>query len=246
MASDPPFQGGTILGLDNVQVELPLAGIGSRSMAAAIDHLVLLALQLLWLMAATTLASFSIIEGNAIPVVMVVGFFLLQWGYFAALEMSTGGKTPGKTILGLRVVSHVGGRASATALLIRNFIRTFDILIGVPLMAVDRRCRRLGDMLAATIVIHEQKASDDLVEVRRFPPSWGGREVAVVESFLARAHRLEGDKASQMADQLLDWIRSDDPLFWAEVEPEIVWSHNRVLVLAQVVKASTQGVKASS
>lgn len=239
MPSDPPFEGGTILGLDNVQVELPLAGIGSRSMAAAIDHLVLLLLQILWIMAATTLAGFSVVEGNLVPVIMVAGFFLLQWGYFAILEMSTGGKTPGKTVVGLRVVSHVGGRASGAALLIRNFIRTFDLLIGVPMMAIDRRCRRLGDMLAGTLVVHEQSASEDHVQVRRFPPSWGGREVAVVEGFLARAHRLEGNRATQMADQLLDWIRRENPDFWADVEPEIVWSHDRVLVLAQVVQASS-------
>lgn len=239
MASNPSFEGGTILGLDNVQVDLPLAGIGSRSMAAAVDHLVLLVLQVLWLLTATTLAGFSIIEGTLIPVIMVSGFFLLQWGYFAVLEMSTGGKTVGKKILGLRVVSHVGGRPSAAALLIRNFIRTFDLLIGVPLMAIDPRHRRLGDMLAGTIVVHEQQTARDHVQLRRFPASWGGEEVAVVEGFLARAHRLEGDRAQHLADQMLQWIRTSEPAFWAEVEPNLVWSQDRVLVLAQVVEAQS-------
>lgn len=238
MTSNPLREGGTIMGLDNVQVDLPLAGVGSRSLAAAVDHLLLFFLQILWIIASGILATWIGLQGAWVPVLMTVGFFLLQWGYFAVLEISTGGKTPGKIMLGLRVVSHVGGRASAAALLIRNFMRTFDLLVGVPLMAVDRRSRRLGDMLASTLVIHEEKVEEGHVQVSRYPSSWGGKEVALVEGFLARAPYLEADKASQMADQLLAWIQQEDPRFWAEIESEIVWSGDRVLVLTQVVQAT--------
>lgn len=238
MTSNPVREGGTIVGLDNVQVDLPLAGVGSRTVAAAIDYLVLLVLQLLWLMGIATLASAALVEGVWLTVLMTSGFFLLQWGYFSVLEVMMGGKTPGKSALGLRVVSHVGGKASLTALLIRNFIRTFDVLIGVPLMIIDRRSRRLGDMLAATLVVHEQNVTEQPVQLRRYPPSWGGREVAVVEGFLSRVPFLEGDRAQQMADQLLVWIRDENPQFWAEIESDIVWSQDRILVLAQVVGAT--------
>ena len=236
MTSNPLREGGTIMGLDNVQVDLPLAGIGSRSLAAAIDHLILLLLQILWIIACSTLAGFELLQGAWIAVAMTAGFFLLQWGYFALLEINSGGKTPGKSLLGLRVVSHVGGRASAAALLIRNFVRTFDLLVGVPLMALDRRSRRLGDMLATTLVIHEEKVPEGHVQVSRYPSSWGGKEVALVEGFLTRAPYLEADKAQQMADQLLGWIQQEDPKFWADIESDIVWSGDRVLVLTQVVQ----------
>ena len=41
----------SILGLDNIRLDLPVAGLGSRSLAAALDYMVLAGLAILWVLA---------------------------------------------------------------------------------------------------------------------------------------------------------------------------------------------------
>lgn len=223
-----------ILGLDNVRLELPIATVGSRTLAAIVDYFLLSMLLLVWLGGALAiLARVGLSTGWTIAI-LSFGSFLLQWGYFAALEIAMDGRTPGKLLAGLRVVSHRGGRASAGAMLVRNLLRTLDVLVGLVLMAIDRRARRLGDFVAGTLVVHHRPEADE-TRLRRHPPGWGAREVAVAESFLRRADLLEPERAATLAGRLLDAIREREPAFWAEVEPELVQTPDRVLMLRQVL-----------
>jgi uncharacterized RDD family membrane protein YckC len=198
----------SILGLDNIRLDLPIAGIGSRSLAAFLDYLVLALLSLLWILFCIfLLARVAQTLGIAI---LVGGMFLLDWGYFAGQEIVTRGRTFGKRAMRLRVVTAEGGTPGAGALLIRNLVRSLDILIGVVLMAVDPLSRRLGDRLAGTLVVHDRPLEAGPV-LGRVPPGWGPRELAVVESFLARAEALEGPLRRQMAERILDAVRRDAP-----------------------------------
>ncbi|MEE8525617.1 MAG: RDD family protein [Thermoanaerobaculia bacterium] len=206
--------GATVFGLDNVRLELPIAGIGSRILAASIDHLLLLFLQIVWFFGGLVLAGMAGLGGWGFGI-LVLGILFLQWGYFALFEIFMDGQTPGKLGVGLRVVSAHGGRATATAFIVRNFLRTFDLFVGLPIMAVDRRARRLGDAVAGTLVVHDREGPEE-VQIGRHPSSWGSREVAVVESFLRRASRMEPERAQKLGDQLLRWIRRQEPAFWSE------------------------------
>ncbi len=226
-----------ILGIDNVRLELPIAGLGSRTLAAAIDHFLLFLLQVLWLAGGVALMPQLGMSNGWVLGILLFGVFLLQWGYFATLEIVLGGQTPGKLVVGLRVVSKVGGRTTPAAILIRNFLRTFDILVGIPVMAVDRRARRLGDFVAGTLVVHHRDDRREEAQLGRHPAGWGAREVAVMESFLRRAEVLDGDRAQDLADRLLGWIESTEPAFWAEVEPTLIDSEDRVLRLRQALAA---------
>lgn len=210
----PPVSGATVFGLDNVRLELPIAGIGSRTLAASIDHLLLLLLQIVWFFGGLVLAGMASVGGWGIGI-LVLGIFFLQWGYFALFEIFMDGQTPGKLAVGLRVVAAHGGRATATAFIVRNFLRTFDLFIGLPMMAVDRRARRLGDAVAGTLVVHDREGPEE-VQIERHPSSWGSREVAVVEGFLRRAPQMEEGRAQQLGDQLLTWIRRREPAFWSD------------------------------
>jgi uncharacterized RDD family membrane protein YckC len=212
---DASSAGGTVLGLDNVPLELPIAGIGSRTLAASIDHLLLFFLEIIWIFGGIAAVGLAQLGGWGIGL-LVVGFFVLQWGYFALFEIFLDGQTPGKLAVGLRVVAAHGGRATAAAFLVRNVLRTFDLFVGLPIMAVDRRCRRLGDAVAGTLVVHDREGRAE-VELGRQPSSWGPREVAVVESFLRRAPWMEPRRAQQLGAQLLRWIRRREPELWREV-----------------------------
>jgi uncharacterized RDD family membrane protein YckC len=206
----------SILGLDNIRLDLPIAGIGSRSLAAFLDYVGLALLSLLWmLLCGLILARLSPSLGI---VILVSGLFLIDWGYFAGQEIATRGRTLGKRVMRLRVVTAEGGTPGAGALLIRNLVRTLDVLVGVVLMALDPLSRRLGDRLAGTLVVHDRPLEAGPV-LGRVPPGWGPRELAVVESFLARAGEMEDALRRRMAERILDAVRRDAPELLADAVP---------------------------
>ncbi|MBF0491556.1 MAG: RDD family protein [Deltaproteobacteria bacterium] len=84
----------------------------------------------------------------------VFGFFLSIFvlGYFPLFEFFTA-TTPGKFILGRRVIMENGEAIDATAAVIRNFFLPIDVLIAYLLIALSRRKQRLGDLVADTLVI---------------------------------------------------------------------------------------------
>ncbi len=206
----------SILGLDNIRLDLPIAGIGSRSLAAFLDYLILAVLTALWVLVCVLILT-QVAQTLGI-VILLSGMFLLQWGYFAGQEIALRGGTLGKRAMRLRVVTAEGGTPGAGALLIRNLVRTLDIVFGVPLMALDPLSRRLGDRLAGTLVVHDRPLESGPV-LGRVPPGWGARELAVVESFLARAERLEIPERRRMAERILEGIRRDAPELLAGADP---------------------------
>lgn len=198
----------SILALDNIRLDLPVAGLGSRCLAGLIDAVGVAVLLLLWVLLCAALAMWA--SGTWAVAVGVAGVFAVEWGYFAGMEIATGGRTLGKRAIGLRVVAAEGAAAGAGALLVRNLVRDFDYLIGVPLMAFDPLARRLGDRLAGTLVVHEGRRP--AVLLGRVPPGWSVREVAIVEAFLARAGELrDGADRDEMARRLLGRLEHDAP-----------------------------------
>jgi uncharacterized RDD family membrane protein YckC len=206
----------SILGLDNIRLDLPVAGLGSRSLAAFLDYLLLAVLSVLWVFFCALVLT-RVTETLGI-VLLLAGLFLLQWGYFAGQEIATQGRTFGKRAMRLRVVTAEGGTPGAGALLIRNLVRLLDLVFGVLLMAFDPLSRRLGDRLAGTLVVHERSLEGGPV-LGRVPSGWGARELAAVESFLARAETLEGGQRRQMAERILAGIRRDAPELLAGADP---------------------------
>ena len=199
----------SILGLDNIRLDLPVAGLGSRSLAVFLDYVVLALLVFLWILLGVFLS--SVAQSSWMAALVLGGIFLLDWGYFAGSEIAMGGRTLGKKALGLRVVTAEGGTPGPGALLIRNLVRTLDIVVGVILMAIDPLSRRLGDRLAGTLVVHDRRPELGPV-LGRVPPGWGPRELAAVEAFLARAGDLQDEGLRrEMAGRILERIRRDAP-----------------------------------
>lgn len=211
-----------ILGLDNVALDLTLAGLGSRLLAMVLDVLLLFLLALVLAIALFVVANSLGVPGDWIFVMEIFLVFFLQWAYFSICELAMDGRTPGKSLVGLRTVSSLGGRPSAGAVLVRNLLRLIDMLFGWPLIALDRRNRRLGDLLASTQVVHHRGTEEHGLRLGSVPQSWGSREVAVVESFLRRARRMEAGRAHEQASTLLHWLRHREPEFLAShgLEPD--------------------------
>lgn len=212
----------TVLAMDNIPLALPVAGVGSRALAATLDYLLVGMLAVVWIFG-------SIYVGNRLEgrigggwafAIVILGFFVLEYGYFAGVEAYTGGRSFGKWALDLRVVSRDGGRASVGALLLRNMVRLIDTLVGVWFMLLDPLSRRLGDRLAGTLVVHTRAQEREIV-VGRIPAGWGAREVAVVESLLRRADGMDPVRARTLARELLSCIERDDPSLLAAAPPDV-------------------------
>lgn len=205
----------SILGLDNIRLDLPVAGVGSRVLAALIDYLVMGVAAFLWIFLWALLFSG---QGTWAVALLIVGFFLLEWGYFAGQEIFLGGRTLGKMALKLRVLTAEGGTPGAGALFARNLVRSLDVVFGIPLLAIDPLSRRLGDRLAGTLVVHDREREAAPI-LGRVPPGWTARELALVESLLVRSRVLD-DQALvwQMADRVLARIRLDAPELLAGID----------------------------
>lgn len=211
----------TVLGIDNIPLALPVASIGSRALAATLDYLIVGLLGTAWILGLLYFASHLPWGIGWTIAVIVLGVFLLEYGYFAGVEVATGGRSFGKWVLDLRVVSHSGGKASVGALLVRNMVRLLDTIVGVWLMLLDPLSRRLGDRLAGTLVVHASAAGREDVVVGRIPAGWGAREVALVESLLRRAAGMEPARARTLAQQLLSVVERDDPSLLRDVEADL-------------------------
>ena len=203
---------GTVLSLDNVPVELPLARVGSRVLAAVLDYILLTFILLAWSVAVLALARGLQLRAGWGIAAWLLGGFALEYGYFAAQEVAFDGRTAGKRVFGLRVVARDGAAAGTGALLVRNIVRTIDLVVGVLLMALDPLSRRLGDRLAGTLVVHQRPAHDELV-VARLPPHWGAAETQLVESYLRRARELEPAARFALGRRIERWIDDRAPGF---------------------------------
>lgn len=186
--------------------------MGSRILASVLDGTFQLVIQFVWMVVCLWQGASS---GDRSPwrfVVYAAGAFLIDWAYYAGSEVAMQGRTLGKRIVGLRVVGSGGGTASAGALVIRNLLRPVDLLVGIPLMILDPLARRLGDRLAATLVVHDRPAKDEAL-LRRIPRGWQANDVALVESLLRRAGDLEGARAEAMANRILARLEREEPGF---------------------------------
>lgn len=150
---------------------------------------------------------------------LLLALFLMEWGYGALFETLLSGRTPGKLVFSLRVVREDGAPGSFPDFLLRNLLRAADFLpgffaVGLTSMFLDRKLRRLGDLVAGTVVVVEQrgKVLGSLVieppvsdEERQALPSrvaLTADEVAIIESFLRRRADLTADRAEELARQL--------------------------------------------
>ncbi len=91
--------------------------------------------------------------------------FSLIVGYFALFEAFWHGQTPGKHVMKLRVIKDSGRQITLFEALARNLLRFIDYLPGMYLAGVitmlcNRKNKRLGDLAAGTLVVHELPVDD--------------------------------------------------------------------------------------
>lgn len=216
---------------EGVELDLMLAGLGSRFVATLIDGAFKLAL-----VVAVGLAlglTTSLDDGGGLAMAF---FFLALFGvtvlYDVLFETLASGRTPGKRLSGMRVVVQGGHPVTLLPSAVRNVLRLIDgpatgYAAGTIAILASKRNQRLGDMAAGTLVVR-----DAVVPAAARPPSraaavtGGGEqaasaawdltgvsadEVAAVRSFLERRYQLDDRARARVARQLADGLRAKVP-----------------------------------
>jgi uncharacterized RDD family membrane protein YckC len=191
------------------EVTYRTAGPVSRFLALLIDtvvvYLILLLLLILMVFTAAGFSSVSEEMAKYSAFLQFMLFFIVFWGYFLIWEYFSRGRTPGKMLLGIRVISLRGTGLNASHSLIRNMVRIGDMypfiaqywfffiptyfMAGLFLFLTGASFRRLGDIAAGTLVVRDQKNSRStrkLLESARTDAS-GIRPMAALSPNLMRA-----------------------------------------------------------
>jgi uncharacterized RDD family membrane protein YckC len=209
----------------NIEIETPehirfrhmVAGPARRGLAYLIDLLIRAAVLLLfglWLMiSGVALGSWAKTSQS----LLFVALFLLEWGYFVLFESLWQGRTPGKRALSLRVIKLGGYPVTFVDSLLRNLVRAADFLpmgyaVGLTAMAADSRFRRLGDQLAGTLVVVEEKVvvaaplklDEDPARLAALPERirLTGDEEEALALFLRRAPSLSAARQAELAQMI--------------------------------------------
>jgi uncharacterized RDD family membrane protein YckC len=200
---------------EGVEVELTLAGIGSRFIAAGIDFTI----QIVVVIALAVLLQPA---GDAGFAVFTSVVFALIFFYDVLFEVLGRGKTPGKRSSGLRVVGPGGRPITLVRSAVRNILRIIDIMpgfygVGMTVIFVTPRNQRIGDLVAGTHVVRDRhgdrSAAAWVPRIDTGPAAtWdvsaiSADDVATVRAFLERRDALRPEPRNELAGQLASRLR---------------------------------------
>lgn len=200
---------------ENIEVEYTLAALGSRTAAAGIDILIQLALigaiiLIVLLMGLTPAELYDKYKSWAVAISLIL-IFIINYGYFIIFEMIMNGKTPGKKIFGLRTIRNNGQPIAFKHSVIRNLLRIIDTYgVGVILIFFTELNKRLGDYLASTIVVIEEKR-EEIYNIRlenertNYKYSLTQEEAQLLREYFTRKESL-GEKAIEIGRELGEYF----------------------------------------
>lgn len=234
---------------EQVDLHFPIAGMGSRFLALMTDSLLqgaaIFALILIFVLVISAIpkafsgTASSPTAGKWIVAGIFLFYFLLYWGYYSLFEAFWNGQTPGKRLLKIRVIKDSGRQITFFEALARNLLRVVDMLpsfylVGVVTMLCNKEQKRLGDLVAGTIVVHERSDEQPLMShnSRTFtsalypqPPEMAREsndillpadgvarldagDLNVIDTFFSRALDLDLDKRAEIAGRIADRMRA--------------------------------------
>lgn len=120
---------------EGVDLRVELGGAGARAAAFLVD-----ACAMLLVLVTTTIAlAFTAIATGAqiALIVWLIGGFALRNGWFVLFELGGRGATPGKRLMGLRVIARDGARLTASAVVARNAMREIELFLPLSFLAAQ-------------------------------------------------------------------------------------------------------------
>lgn len=216
---------------ENVLLAHQLAGPMFRVAAYLVDFV--LRTTVFVVIAMVLLCSSIVPDSSAMGVLLLISF-LLSWFYYTLFETFWNGRTPGKSVMGLRVIKEKGYPITFLAAFGRNLLRTVDslglYLVGFVAVLLSPRFQRLGDYLAGTIVVHERLTGMPrepiiLEKIEPLPREDilgqvpAPRTLALIDEYLGRRHTLSIPHGHRLALGLA--MALSDQLRYAG-DPEVV------------------------
>jgi uncharacterized RDD family membrane protein YckC len=193
-----------------IDVEVPIAGVGARAYAFAIDYALSTAAATAWFFASSWIYNqlTDVAKGvdspsdPSLPWVLLVALpaAVLYFLYNLLFELATRGSTPGKRFAGIRVATPDGGTPSAGSVFVRNVFRVIDSLplfyvVGLVTVFSSARSVRIGDLAANTLLIYTPRSVVMNTELD------ATRELA--DELLARWPSLANNERVRLAQRLL-------------------------------------------
>lgn len=218
---------------ESVELEFTLAGIGNRVQALLIDYLIwgssLVLLLLIWGVLSVQLSAYLVQIAGDRPVqlwltaISSLLAFSIYVGYFVFFETIWRGQTPGKRHAKIRVIRENGQPAGLVQATLRALLRPIDdvMFIGALLIILTNREKRLGDWVAGTLVVQEERPTVvrqialseetqslatkllDIADIGELLPD----DFAVVRDYLQRRSHMEPDARAKVSLELARQIR---------------------------------------
>jgi uncharacterized RDD family membrane protein YckC len=204
-----------------VVLDFDTASVGSRTVAELLDVLAQGVALGLVLLALGLVAAGGVAFGETLAVILTLVLALLVVvGYPVAFEALWNGRTPGKAVMGLRVVTVEGGPVRFRHAAIRGIFGLVELWLSFGSIAVvsilsSRRDQRVGDLAAGTLVLRERQATGRSQAIA-FGPPYGyegyvtsldvsgltSAQYGLIRSFLLRVSELSPHARQAMAVRL--------------------------------------------
>ncbi len=220
----PPPAAADRLRLDSVTgvaIEFEVAGPGGRSYAFIIDwHIRVLIAGALIAAGTMILNRIGDAGSKTAGIVALLTFLpatLVYLLYHPVLEIAMGGRTPGKRMAGVRIVTTEGTTPGFGAIVVRNVFRFVDGLpmlyvVGLVCTIVTERNQRIGDIAAGTLLVYEDKTraeSLDTLPTAGVAHGITTAEAEIVQDLIDRWESLEPDHRLALARRLLDRLEPE-------------------------------------
>jgi uncharacterized RDD family membrane protein YckC len=230
---------------ESVAFSYELAGLGSRFLAVFIDLTIQISVLIgallifAWIGSAfpagkTPVAPAQIqkIAAAIVEGVFIFALFMLFFGYFILFEWLWQGRTPGKRLLGIRVVRDGGFSVDLVSSMIRNVVRILEALLGFYTLSaisalLSPQNRRLGDLAAGTLVVRDQRyeraRSLPFSEVAREDPvirEVAPRERELIRQYAERRKALSLEARSRLAATIAGTVRPKLPASYDHLDDD--------------------------
>ena len=194
-----------------VDMTVRIAGLGGRSYAFVIDWHIRIVAAIAWMGLANLILFGDLLPGDGRGSPLMFGVLLPAFAiyllYHPLLEVLMRGRTPGKRMAGLRVVTLEGRTPGTGPLLVRNLLRVVDSLpglyaVGCASVVATRHSVRIGDLAAGTVLAYDDAALRARSAGAAVPDAAAER-AALAAELLRRWERLDAPVRGTLAARLL-------------------------------------------
>jgi len=167
-------EGASLSTPEQVDLRLSLGNVGSRGLAVMLDFAIRYGVILLLYAIVKLVTDFDHLSveldwpERTYALFFIIFFFVNEWFYFTLFEWTWNGQTPGKRVLGLRVIKLDGSPPTWMEVVLRNFLRPIDTsgpfaIVGVIFIFFHPLRQRPGDIVGQTVVVRERAVDWELL-----------------------------------------------------------------------------------